>query len=458
MVQLIIIAFYFLVMVIIGVVSRKPARDANGFFVASRRGSTLLITGSLVATIIGGSATVGVAGLGFRLGLTGAWWLLVGSIGLVVLGLFFANKVRRFALYTLPELAEKQYDRRVGLAASILIVVAWLGVIAGQIVATGKILSVLGIGSPLLWMVLFTMVVVFYTALGGQYADIRTDLVQGILIYLGIFACLVAVLSQLGGLAGLKSALAPEQFAFPLSPHFSGVDLVSYLLLVGLTYIVGPDMYSRILSARDEKTARASALWSALLIAVFAFAPTLIGMGASVLFPKIPSEQAFSMIAGTALPPLLGGLVLAGLLAATMSSADSCLLSASTILTVDIIKRLQPTLSERRLLLIARWGIVILGVLSLLLALRVSGVISALLLAYTIYTCGLVLPVIAGFYKNKLRVTSAGALAAIIGGGAVALTSKLLGIKYLDLGALLISGLLLFVVSLIDNRLKKRSA
>ncbi len=458
MIQLVIIAIYFLVMLVIGIVSRKPAQDANGFFVASRRGSTLWITGSLVATIIGGSATVGVAGLGFSKGLTGAWWLLVGSIGLVVLGLFLAGKVRRFAIYTLPELVEKQYDRRVSMAASVLIVIAWLGVIAGQIVATSKILSTLGIGDPILWMVLFTVVFVFYTALGGQYADIRTDLVQAVLIFIGIFAGLGILLSQLGGLAGLKSALPPEQFSFPLSSKFGSMDFIGYLLLVGLVYVVGPDMYSRIFSAKDEKTARASALWAALFIAPIAFACALIGMGAAVLFPKISPEQAFPMVAGMALPPLVGGLVLAGLVGATMSSADSCLLSASTILTVDIVKRFKPSLSERKVLFIARWGIVILGLLSLLLALALKGVISSLLFAYTVFTSGVIIPVLVGFYKNKLKVTPLAALVTIIGGGAAGLISKLFNIKYLDLGSLVISVLLLFVVSLIDNRVKRGKA
>ncbi len=121
MIQLIILAIYFVARAVIGIVSRKPAKDADGFFVAGRSGSTLWIAGSLVATIVGGSATVGVAGLGFSRGLTGAWWLLVGSIGLVILGLFLARRVRRFAVYTLPGLVEKQYGRSVAMAASVLI-------------------------------------------------------------------------------------------------------------------------------------------------------------------------------------------------------------------------------------------------------------------------------------------------------------------------------------------------
>ena len=137
-----------------------------------------------------------------------------------------------------------------------------------------------------------------------------------------------------------------------------------------------------------------------------------------------------------------------------MSSADTCLLSASTILTVDIIGRFKPSLSPGKILSLSRWGIVVLGLSSLILALTVKGIISVLLFAYTIYTCGLILPVIAGFYKNRLRVTPLGALVAIIGGGSAALISKLFDIKYLDLGGLLISGLLLFIVSFIDNALR----
>jgi len=454
--ELIIIAVYFLAMIAVGVASRRRARGVDDFFVAGRKGSSLCITGSLLATIIGGSATVGMAGLGFSQGLTGAWWLLSGSIGLVILGLFLAKKVRRFGLYTLPELVAKQYDERIALAASILIVVAWVGIIAAQIVASGVILGMLGVGSPLLWMVVCTAVFVIYTMLGGQYAVIRTDVLQIAIVFIGLFSGLALLLQHLGGLSGLSSVLSPGQFAFPLGAQFGGVDLVKLLLLVGLTYVVGPDMYSRLFCARDGNTARTSVFWAALLIIPFAFGITLVGMGASVLFPQISPEQAFPTVIKEILSPFLGSIVLAALLCAVMSSADTCLLSASTILAVDIVGRFRPSLSQGEILSLSRWGIVVLGVSSLVLALALKGVINALLFAYTIYTCGLILPVIAGFYKSRLKVTSAGALAAIIGGGSAALISKLFDIKYLDLGGLVISGLLLFVVSFVDNRMKSR--
>jgi SSS family solute:Na+ symporter len=456
MTGLIVVIVYFVAMVAIGLWSRRRARGAANFFVAGRSGSSFFITGSLLATIIGGSATVGMAGLGFSRGLTGMWWLLVGTVGLIVLGIFLAKKVRQFGLYTLPELVEKQYDKRLGLAASILIVISWLGIIAGQIVAAGKILSVLGMGDPTMWMIIFSAVFIVYTVLGGQYSVIRTDVIQMGIVFVGIFGGMALVLAKVGGWGGLETALPADHFTFPVSESFGGYELVSLLLLVGLTYVVGPDMYSRIFCAKDAKTARRSVFGAAALIIPFALAITIIGMGASVLFPGIAAEQAFPTVITEVLPPVLGYIALAAVLGAVMSSADTCLLTASTILSVDIIGRFKPSLSQEKTLTLSRWGIVLLGICSLLLALALKGVISSLLFAYTVYTAGLVLPVLAGFYKDKLKVTSLGALAAIIGGGGMALVSKLFEIKYLDLGGLLVSGVLLFLVSFVDNRLKSR--
>ena len=454
MLQLIIISVYFVAMIVIGVVSRKKARGIDDFFVAGRKGGVLLITGSLLATIVGGSATVGMAGLGFSRGLTGAWWLLVGSIGLVVLGFFFAKKVRGFGLYTLPELVARQYDGRVGLAASVLIIIAWVGIIAAQIIASGTILGVLGVGTPLMWMVVFTIIFVTYSVLGGQQAVIRTDTVQMGIILAGVFGALALVLSRLGGFSGLVSSLPAGDFAFPVSSQFSGRELITLLLLVGLTYVVGPDMYSRLFCARDSNTARKSAFWAALILVPVAFGITLIGMGASALFPGISPEQALPVIITGVLPPFMGGVVLAALLGALMSSADTCLLSASTIMTVDIVGRFRKFLSPAGTMSYSRWAMVIIGVAALLLALVMKGVINTLLFAYTVYTAGIIPPVIIGFYKERFRVTPLGALAAIIGGGTSALISKILNIAYLDLGSLAISVSLLFLVSFWDNRLK----
>lgn len=456
--QLIIIIVYFLIIIGIGIVSRKKARQADDFFVAGRRSSTWFVTGSLLATIIGGSATLTMGGFGYSRGLTGAWWILVGSIGLIVLGLFFAGKVRKFALYTLPELIEKQYDRRAALASSILIVIAWIGVISAQIIAAGTIMSVLEMGSRDLWMIIFSAVFILYTLLGGQYSVLRTDLFQSVIIFGGIFAGVGVLLAKLGGLDGLQNSLPSDMFAFPVSNKFDGIELLYYLLIVGLTYVVGPDMYSRIFCARDDKTAKIATFSTAALLIPIALAITVIGMGAAVLFPQIASEQALPTVIKEIFSPLLGGIVLAALLCAVMSSADTTLLSASTILSLDIIGKFRSTSPGKGILPRSRWIILMLGICSLIVALLFEEIYRSLLFAYTVYTCGVTLPVIFGFFRNKLKITSNGALAALVGGGGLGLVSKLTSVKYLDLWALLASAVLLFLVSYIENRLKSRTA
>jgi SSS family solute:Na+ symporter len=456
MIQLIIVVVYSLAMIGIGLGARKKARTQNGFFVAQRQISVAFITGSFVATAVGGSVTVGMAGLGFGQGLTGVWWLLVGSIGLLILGMFFARKVRGAALYTLPELVERQYDRRVGLAASILIVVAWVGVVAGQIVAAGKVLSILGIGSGTFWMVIFAIVFVAYTVIGGQLSVIRTDLFQAIIICLGIFIALALFLPQAGGLEGLRLSLPQDFFSFPVSAQFDWKALLSLLILVGATYVVGPDMYTRLFCARNEKTAQRATFLSASAFIPLAFAIVLIGMGARVLYPQISPEQAFPQLISGVLSPWLGGVILAALVAALMSSADTCLLSQGVILTQDIIKRFIPSLSERKTILVTRLNIIILGLLALGLAMILKGVISSLLFAYTIFTCGLVVPVIAGFYREKLKVTPQGALVALISGGTIGLLGKIPSLDIPlrgDLGLIGfgVSAILLFGVSFITR-------
>jgi len=444
---------YFVIMVAVGVLSRRFARSADGFFVSGRKGKSILITGSLIATIVGGSATVGMAGMGFSWGLTGMWWLLVGSIGLIILGLFLAKKLRSTGYYTLPQLAENQYNKKVSVIASTLIVIAWIGIIAGQIVAAGKIMDIIGIGDKTMWMIIFAAVFICYTIIGGQRANLRTDIFQSVIIFGGIIAALAVVLTEVGGWSGLQASLPADHFSFPLSDNFGGVKLVSWLLLFGLTYVIGPDMYTRLFSAKNEKVARNSVLMAAVLIIPFAICIVLLGMSAKVLYPSLSSaEAALPSLIRDQLPLFIGGLVLAAFVGAMMSSSDTCLVSTGTILSNDIVKKIKPSLSEKQTVLIARISIVVIGVLALLLALQLGSVISSLMFAYTVYTGGVIIPVLAGFYRDKLKLTPIGAIAAIVGGGTAAVISKLSNVQYLDLGALAISTALLFIVSYIDRR------
>jgi solute:Na+ symporter, SSS family len=450
--QILIIVAYFMVLIAIGWWSKGKVRSREGFFVANRNGSTLLIAGSLLATVIGGSATVGVAGLGFQQGLTGIWWLLVGCIGLIILGFFFAGKVRRVALYSLPELVGRQYGGKVALASAVLIVIAWTGVVAGQIVAAGKVLSILEMGTTVSWMIIFSIVLIVYAVLGGQLSVVLTDGFQAVLFFIGISLTTVLVLSQVGWISGLRVSLPEEYFSFPLSSQFGWKELLSLLIVVGTTYIVGPDMYTRLFCSRDERSARKATLLSASLLLPLAFAVVIIGMGSRILYPWVSAEQAFPQVVKEITSPLLGGLIIAALLAALMSSADTCLLSQSIILTEDIFKRFRPSFDDGKTVWLARINLIALGLIALGLALILKGVITSLLFAYTIFSCGLAVPVVGGFFRKRLKLTSQGALAALVGGGIVGMLGKIPGLEVplkeeLGLIGVVISAVLLFSVS-----------
>ena len=446
--NLAIVSFFFMGMILIGAMSSRRIRGTESFFVADRRGTPLLITGSLVATIVGGSSTIGMAGLGFEKGLVGAWWLLVGVVGLVILAFSMAKRIRRYTFYTLPELLGDQYDSGVKLVASVIISIAWLGIIAGQMVAAGKILDVLIPGYLDLMILLSAAVFIIYTLLGGQYSILRTDAVQSAILLLGIFVCLPLSIGKAGGLESLRFNLDASYFSFPTNTYGNWTYVVTLLLMVGSTYVVGPDIYSRLFCARNEGVARNSTAITALIMIPLAFSITLIGMSAKAIAPGISPEGAFPTVVKDVLPMGINALVIAGLLSAVMSSADTCLLTTSTIISADIIKPfVRGGMRDEHLLFISRAFIVLIGIVSLEIALKLKGVIKALLLGYTIYSSGLVLPVIFGFYGKRLRLHPLGAMTAIIGGGGVAIFGKWMGYSHFGLMGMGLSGILLFVVS-----------
>jgi SSS family solute:Na+ symporter len=413
---------YFVGMMWIGIGSVRRIKGIETFFVADRKGSALLITGSLVATIVGGSSTVGMAGKGFSWGIVGAWWLLVGVVGLLLLSLFLAKRVRSQGVFTLPELLERQYGGSVKIVASFVIVWAWMGIIGGQIVASGRILSTLMPGSLSLLMGVSAAVFIAYTILGGQISIIRTDFIQSAIMIGGILLCAVFSLDRTGGIMVMKTDLPRDFFLFPVNSQFSWKSLMEWLVLIGSAYVVGPDIYSRLFSAKNPRTAQRSVLLTALILIPLAFSIVIIGMAARVLAPSLSGEEALPYMIREVLPQGINGLVMAALLCALMSSADTVLLTASTIFSMDIVndfvERIQGRgLDERQLLLLSRLVIILFGLLALAFALKFRGVIHLLLFGYSIYTAGLVIPAVFGFWRQKFRLNPTGALVAMIGGG-----------------------------------------
>ncbi len=435
----VIVVVYLLLMLFIDAIGLvRPGLDE--FHVASRSLKPILLTGTFCATILGASATLGMAGLGFSKGLPGAWWMLSGTVGLIVLSALFAGKIRATGCYTLPELVGSFYGDKARAVASILIAISWLGVIAVQIVASGKVLVALLGGSEIFYMAVCTAVFILYTIHGGQVSVVKTDLVQFLIIIVGILILFSKSMDAVG-----PSALIRQ--SFPTSAQMGIWDVTSMLIVVGSVYLVGPDMYSRLFSAQSAEIAKKSAMISAFILIPLAFLITSLGIFARSIYPNISPEQAIPVLMTGLLSPSMAGVVAAALLAAFMSSADTSLMTATSILTLDIYRKAKPKSSERVLMAISRLGVLLIGFSALILAISLPNIIKTLLIVYTVFTNGMLIPVIAGFYHKQLGLTPHGALAALIGGGTTAL---LFGQIYPLLG-MAVSAVLLIMVSRLDR-------
>lgn len=434
-------------MLLIGVLSYKKINSISTFYISGRGTSTLWLSGSLVATTIGGSATLGLAGIGFSRGLPGAWWLISGSICMLILALFWAEKVRNYGVYTLPEILEKQYNSRLlKLVSSLVIVTAWTGIISAQMIAAGKILDILWPGYFRFFVILCGAVFIIYTVTGGQLSVIKTDFFQTLLIFSGIFLILIMSYVKYGSPFSLD---LPETFlSFPVNIYFDYKDILLFFLFVGTSFMAGPDIYSRILSAKDNITAKKAVFAAAAMLMIIAFTVTLIGIYAKGANPGIAPEGAFLDLAMTTLPDSLKGIIFAALLAAVMSSADTCLLTSGIILSADILKPVfYKDADEITELRYTRIIILIIGLISLVLALYIDGIIKSLLLALTVYTSGIIIPVVFGFYRERFSLSAAGAVCACIAGGGAALFMKLSGLDQFQIYIFPAVVVILFAVS-----------
>jgi SSS family solute:Na+ symporter len=437
-----IVALYLMAVLAIGMVARR--RGLDEFHLAGRGLRHVLLVGTFCATIIGASATLGMAGLGFSEGLPGAWWMLSGTIGLLILSALFAARVRATGCSTLPELVGSFYGERARATSSALIVFSWIGVIAVQMMASGSVLAAVFGGDAALYAAICAAVFVLYTAHGGQSSVVRTDLLQLIIVVAGMILLFARALEA----AAPASLISLSGFSFPTSAQMGAWQVITMVIVVGSAYLVGPDMHSRLLSAYSPEEARKAAAVSALILVPLAFLITSLGLLANLLYPAAQPEQAIPLLMTGLLSPAMQGLVAAAMLAAFMSSADTSLMTATSILTLDLYRKARPASTPEHLMKASRFAVLLLGALALALAIFSPGIIKTLMLAYTVFTSGLLVPVVAGFYRDRLGLTPNAALAALVGGGATAI---LLGQRYPLLG-MAVSAALLFAVSRWERR------
>ena len=441
MLKYLILFTYIFLIIGIGIYSSRKIKTSGDYLVAGNKGNVWQITGSLLATILGSSAILGSSDLAFSQGWAAAWWILTGSIGLLLL-VFVAPLVKRNGKYTLPQLIGDQYGNEAKLMASFVIPVAWIGIIAAQIIGGAKVMNSF-FGLPYEWSVWgIGLLFIFYTAIGGQISVIKTDLVQSVIIIMGV-AFIAAYLFI------RTPAYQPEmaRFGFPFNECFHPMDLFVLFLTHSTTFLVGPDIYTRLFCAKNEMVARKSVLLSGLILIPFAFLITYLGIFASQHFPDFDFKKGSSLISvlNQVLPEWGIGILVAAILSGIMSAASTTLLTSSVIISNTVNKDLNAPTSIKR----TRMIIVGLGLLSILLALKITSIIQSLLIALSFFSGAFILPVLAGllgFRNNWIRSNLAMVL-----GGLVALSGRITVIygssktgNILILTAFMLNGLLLF--------------
>lgn len=389
-------------------ISRRTAGREDGarfFFVNDRASGAVTVALSLIVSCVGASATMGMAGKAFAVGAPAFWWLGAGAAGITVLAFLLAAKVRESGSYTMPEMAAQLLGPRARPLISSIIVVAWMAILAAQFLAMSKLLGPLtGLGSMTCLAIAYALIVLH--TLGGQAVVLRTDRLQSVILFAG-----------LGLLAAWLNALNPGWTAHvrleAVNDKFTPGDLMHYLFVVGGNYLVCPMLFGRFFSARDGRTARNGGLLAGVGLILSAVLIVMVGLACRGIVPDATVPDAVLTTAiNTALPRWLALVVLLALISAVVSSADSCLITAGTILSYDLLGT-EKTASCRRC-------VVALGTLGAAMTFMDRDILGFLFMAYDIYVAGVVMPIFIVLALSSRRVVRPMLpLVAIVGGGAL---------------------------------------
>ncbi len=392
---LIALGIYLLIFLIISLLDMKGIKTFTDYAVAGRVQGSFAVTMTLLATVVGASTTIGICDTVYTIGFPGIWWLAFGAIGLILQSVFISGKVRATEADTLPDLAKITVGRGAELIIALIIVISWIGVIAGQLVAMNSLIS-FATGRSDTWLfVIVSAVVIIYTLIGGQSSVVKTDKLQFIIIIVSTVLC-CAYLYLVKGDATGNVATNIEL----LNDNYTTRNLLTQFFVIGGVYFLGPDIISRNFISRDENTAKKSALIAGIGLFGFSLVITLIGMWIryNVTPDQLADSKALMYIAGV-LPKYISIPLIFGLLSAILSSTDTCIINASSIFVKDIMKR--ESVRDIRI------TVAVIGAIAIVLAVSGRGDIMSLLTgAYSVYTPGVIFPLlvaILSYRKNGVR-------------------------------------------------------
>jgi SSS family solute:Na+ symporter len=379
-----------------------------GYLLAGRQVPTSVTAAMLTGLAVGGASTIGVAEQAYLSGISAGWYNAAWAVGAFLMGLVFARRFRRLELTTISEL----FERHFGTPGRVLGVIGQLAlqivVTSLQYVAGGAILSSLmpDLFSFQAGMIATALVFIGITLIGGFWAAGLTNVINVAVIYLGIGLGVTLTMNRVGGFAALSAAMPPSHPGFGLLGVGVG-QIAAWFLVMATTVVSMQSVVQIAFAAKDERSARNGFLWGGLLILPVGFLSALIGMAAVVLHPGIVAAEALPRTV-LDLPPVVAGIVLSGLWAADVSTASALLIGSATLVSGDIIKRFfAPGLSVGREQLLCRIIVALVGGITFVLAMSVSGILKMLLVGLTLSTAYALIVIMTFFWPAMCRRSSA---------------------------------------------------
>lgn len=382
-----IVCIYILLLFVISYFAqRRSAGSATNYILAGRQLTTPLITVSIVGLAVGGASTIGVAEQAYKVGLSAGWYTTAWGIGAITMGMLVAKKYRQLNITTIPELLGRYYDKKgmiAGIACQILI---QLVVMSLQYMAGGSILCALMPEIFTLTTGMLTSAAVFIsvTMIGGMWSASLSNILNVSLKYVGIILATIVSVTHAGGLPNIQAQLPAN---VPYLNFFDGVGIMGIITWMLVLVTVNLSLQSIIqisLGAKDVQTARRGFVIGGFMMLPIGFVSALLGVIAKTMFPDVSPAMALPMTI-MSLNPFLAGITLAALWAADVSTACSLLLSSATLFSQDIYKKfINPAVSDKGFLIVTKSSVLLLGLLTLMLAMTISGIINTLMIGLSL--------------------------------------------------------------------------
>ncbi len=385
------------------------------YLVAGRSLPAFVLVFTLLSSWIGSGSLLGGAENAYNHGFVALWQGGGGWAGLLLI-YFIAPRARRAAQFTIPDLLETRYNQTARVLGVIAILFAYTAITSYQLIGGGDILSLIfpSVVSPELGKYIIAAFVIVFTAIAGMSSVAYMDVVIGMLTTVTMLVALPVLMHSVGGWGGFHAALPASHFtALGDRSLIQALELSvpSCLLMLG-----NQAMYQKFFSAKSEKDARIAVVgWIVGTVVLETTIVVLAMLGHVRAIESHASPFPREILAFTALhslPGLLGALLMGAIFAKIISTANNFLFSPATNLVNDIFVRyIAPGASNKRILIVSRLMVVLLGIWALYQALHTGSVLEKTLYAYTIYSAALTPVILAAFYSR--RANAAGAVSAI---------------------------------------------